>query len=272
MSLIKKLIQRLLDSRTTPAQAANASRSEFKQEDKVTQQLTVTVGSEEWTKLIDYIAPADGYVAFKAQIQDSSLARIGFYSGEDVGTICTTNIAGRTLSLLLPVSKGQVVAPFGQNLKTAYLIFFKAIGGGGYNRFVWRALSCLRALSLFSPRSSFRTNPNGLRPKAFQKGGCSCHLRLPNMSLLTMDTLAFTKTLQTQETLLMFMPLTQLIQSLQGFAWGALRKGLLHILQSFLLEKDARSLLLMMQIQSKNYGSRRLSAVINNLGVGGALC
>lgn len=147
----------------------------------------------------------------------------------------------------------------------------RPVSGGGYNRIVRRAVLCLKPSFNYLPRSFCKANPNGLHPKAFQKGGYSCHLSLLNMSLLMMDTLAFTKTLQTQENLLMFMPLTQLIQSLQGFAWALLR-GLLHTQKLFLLEKAARSLSPMMQIQSKNYGFRRLSVAINNLGMGGSLC
>lgn len=268
---LKSLIQRLLDSRTTPAQAAHNASSIYTEPTWFNG--TPTVG-DSWTdNLYTGTAPSDGYlnVSGSANINTANAGAMiqAKISGAQISQVSPMSNQG--FNMMAPISKGATFSVNGIRLADITVRFFKSIGGG-YNNLVRRALSCLRALSNFSPRSSFRTNPNGLRPKAFQKGGCSCHLRLPNMSLLTMDTLAFTKTLQTQGNLLMFMPLTQLIQSLQGFAWGALRKGLLHILQSFLLEKDARSLLLMMQIQSKNYGSRRLSAVINNLGVGGALC
>ena len=39
---------------------------------------------------------------------------------------------------------------------------------GGYNNLVRRALSCLRPSFNYSPRSSFRTNPNGLAIKLCQ--------------------------------------------------------------------------------------------------------
>ena len=264
---LKSLIQRLLDSRTTPAQAGHAS----KPSSAVPVDYNPSASVDNWGPVLsNSTAGSDGYIwAAGRTTSDKGFFQINTQALQ-ITTTGTSNPGGEILNLFTPVSKGQLFSVYGRYLEQITVRFVKTIGG--YNRLVRRALSCLRALSNFSPRSFCKANPNGLRPKAFQKGGCSCHLRLPNMSLLTMDTLAFTKTLQTRETLLMFMPLTQLIQSLQGFAWGALRRGLLHILQSFLLEKDARLLLLMMQIQSKNYGSRRLSEAINNLGVGGALC
>lgn len=268
---LKSLIQWLLDSRTTPAQAAHNASSIYTEPTWFNG--TPTVG-DSWTdNLYTGTAPSDGYlnVSGSANINTANAGAMiqAKISGAQISQVSPMSNQG--FNMMAPISKGATFSVNGIRLADITVRFFKSIGGG-HSRIIWRALPCLRALSNYSPRSFCKANPNGLHPKVFQKGGCSCHLRLPNMSLLTMDTLAFTKTLQTQETLLMFMPLTQLIQSLQGFAWGALRKGLLHILQSFLLGKDARSLSPMKQIQSKNYGSRRLSAAINNLSTGGALC
>ncbi len=252
---LKSLIQRLLDSRTTPEEAghnampiniANATN------------LTMAVGAEG-----SYTAPADGYLSLMVE-PGGNINLWGQIL--PISSFPIQNVQGK---LFVPMAKGMEVRYY-INGTVSLAKFLKTIGGG-YNSFVWRALSCLRALSNYSPRSFCKANPNGLHPRAFQKGECSCQLRLLNMFLLTMDTLAFTKTLRTQGNSLMFTPLTQLIQSLQGFAWALLR-DLLHIQKLFLLEKAARSLSLMMQIQSKNYGFRRLSVAINNLGVGGALC
>lgn len=252
---LKSLIQRLLDSRTTPEEAghsampiniANATN------------LTMDVGAEG-----SYTAPADGYLSLMVE-PGGNINLWGQIL--PISSFPIQNVQGK---LFVPMAKGMEVRYF-INGTVSLSKFLKTIGGG-YNHFVRRALPCLRPSFNYLPRSFCKANPNGLHPKAFQKGGYSCHLSLPNMSLLTMDTLAFTKTLQTQGNLLMFMPLTQLIQSLQGFAW-ALLKDLLHTQKLFLLEKAVRSLSLMMQIQSKNYGFRRLSVAISNLGVGGALC
>lgn len=252
---LKSLIQRLLDSRTTPEEAghnampiniANATN------------LTMAVGAEG-----SYTAPADGYLSLMVE-PGGNINLWGQIL--PISSFPIQNVQGK---LFVPMAKGMEVRYY-INGTVSLAKFLKTIGGG-YNSFVWRALSCLRALSNYSPRSFCKANPNGLHPRAFQKGECSCQLRLLNMFLLTMDTLAFTKTLRTQGNSLMFTPLTQLSQSLQGFAWALLR-DLLHIQKLFLLEKAARSLSLMMQIQSKNYGFRRLSVAINNLGVGGALC
>lgn len=257
--MLKQLIQRLLDSRTTAAEAAHSAMPKPETPTIVSDPVT----DKAWHSLI---APFDGYFSCKGitkhMLIENSAAQ---WSG------VTGLTSGGYMGFTLPMSKGSEVRYQLDHNSTGVIMAFSKIIGGGYNRFVRRALSCLRPSFNFLLRSFCKVNPNGLHPKAFQKGGCSCQLRLPNISLLTMDTLAFTKTLQTQENLLMFMPLTQLSQSLQGFAW-ALLKDLLHTQKLFLLEKAARSLSLMRQIQSKNYGSRRLSAAINNLEVGGALC
>mgnify|MGYP007063283170 FL=1 len=265
--MLKQLLQLLLNTRTTPEEAAHSAMPS----DTYTRLVdNGTIGSEWTAQAFSGIAAYDGYLFF-AGTSTSAVPIVGIATAG-----CASNLTfpweGARLATTIPIAKGQTWTVQGSSLKDVIIDLSKTVSlGGGYNSFVWRALSCLRALSNYSPRSFCKANPNGLHPRAFQKGGCSCHLRLPNMSLLTMDTLVFTKTLQTQGNLLMYMPLTQLIQSLQGFAW-ALLKDLLHTQKLFLLEKAARSLSLMIQIQSKNYGFRRLSAAINKLGVGGALC
>lgn len=262
--MLKQLIQRLLDSRTTPSEAAHSAMPS-------SSYVTVTATAvQAWGEMAKGVATFDGFVRVSARATSSNAnVRVTNDTAAMFSQIEAT-ASGQTQGVFVPVAKGDSWSVFGTNRDNPVVRVVKAIGGG-YNRLVRRALSCLRPSFNCLPRSFCKANPNGLHPKAFQKGGYSCHLSLLNMSLLTMDTLAFTKALQTQENLLMFMPLTQLIQSLQGFAWALLR-GLLHTQKLFLLEKAARSLSLTRQIQSKNYGFRRLSAAINNLEVGGALC
>lgn len=261
---LKSLIQRLLDSRTTPAEAAHSAMPS-------SSYVTVTATAvQAWGEMAKGVATFDGFVRVSARATSSNANVRVTNDTAAMFSQTEATASGQTQGVFVPVAKGDSWSVFGTSRDNPVVRVVKAIGGG-YNSFVWRALSCLRALSNYSPRSFCKANPNGLHPRAFQKGECSCQLRLLNMFLLTMDTLAFTKTLRTQGNSLMFTPLTQLIQSLQGFAWALLR-DLLHIQKLFLLEKAARSLSLMMQIQSKNYGFRRLSVAINNLGVGGALC
>lgn len=262
--MLKQLIQRLLDSRTTPSEAAHSAMPS-------SSYVTVTATAvQAWGEMAKGVATFDGFVRVSARATSSNAnVRVTNDTAAMFSQIEAT-ASGQTQGVFVPVAKGDSWSVFGTNRDNPVVRVVKAIGGG-YNCFVRRAQSCLKPSFNYLPRSFCKANPNGLHPKAFQKGGYSCHLSLLNMSLLTMDTLAFTKTLQTQENLLMFMPLTQLIQSLQGFAWALLR-GLLHTQKLFLLEKAARSLSLTRQIQSKNYGFRRLSAAINNLEVGGALC
>ncbi len=262
--MLKQLIQRLLDSRTTPAQAAHSAMPS-------SSYVTVTATAvQAWGEMAKGVATFDGFVRVSARATSSNANVRVTNDTAAMFSQTEATASGQTQGVFVPVAKGDSWSVFGTNRDNPVVRVVKAIGGG-YNRIVRRAVLCLKPSFNYLPRSFCKANPNGLHPKAFQKGGCSCHLRLLNMSLLMMDTLAFTKTLQTQGNLLIFMPSTQLIQSLQGFAWALLRDSL-HIQKLFLLEKAARSLSPMMQIQSKNYGFRRLSAAINNLEVGGALC
>jgi hypothetical protein len=215
--MLKQLIQRLLDSRTTPSEASHSS---YPDDGTVTQFYPSATSVSSWTKVVDStIAPSDGYVIVRGKATGESYVQIT--AGDNPPHMERSTFAKTALNqypiLNLPIAKGKTFKVFAENTAEITVGLIKSIGGG-YNNLVWRALSCLRVLSNYLLRNFCKANPNGLHPKAFQKGGCSCHLRLLNMSLLMMDTLAFTKTLQTHGNLLIFMPSTQLIQSLQGFA------------------------------------------------------
>lgn len=135
--MLKQLIQRLLDSRTTPAQAGhNAMPVNIAEAIDI----FLAVGSEG-----SYTAPADGYLS--AMVEPGG--NMNFWGQIlPISSFPIQNVQGK---LFVPMAKGMEVRYF-INGTVSLSKFLKTIGGG-YNRLVWRTLSCLRALSNFSQRS-----------------------------------------------------------------------------------------------------------------------
>ena len=147
MALLKSLIQRLLDSRTTPEEAGHsampsATKTTFLSKDEA-------VGS--WGTLNAGTAPADGYLFVNASAEDSANSEVRAQLG-NLFHVSAQAPAPKGLGVTIPMSKGASYTVEGAFVSHITVGFVKAIGGG-YNRLVWRTLSCLRALSNFSQRS-----------------------------------------------------------------------------------------------------------------------
>lgn len=123
MSLIKKLIQRLLDSRTTPTQAVQANR--------------INVGEETTFNTDIFVPPRDGFVRVWGRIQQDS-------AGTAIGLITDNGNTAQGISRLAflgastensiiqtwPVRKGETIRLEAFNLDIQLRTFFDAIGGG----------------------------------------------------------------------------------------------------------------------------------------------
>lgn len=152
MSFLKSLIQRLLDSRTTPQQAKDCNDLDFSKE--ITVLNTTAISSANFT----YIAPDAGYIYRWIQCSGKS--------GTAMGTDIVVN--GKRMSGLainngyfefgesLRVNRGASVkfGTWGISTLAQYLVKFVPLGGG-YNLFVWRALSCLKPSFNYLLRNSF---------------------------------------------------------------------------------------------------------------------
>lgn len=134
---LKSLIQRLLDSRTTPEEAghsampiniANATN------------LTMDVGAEG-----SYTAPADGYLSLMVE-PGGNINLWGQIL--PISSFPIQNVQGK---LFVPMAKGMEVRYY-INGTVSIAKFLKTIGGG-YNHFVRRALPCLRPSFNYLPRS-----------------------------------------------------------------------------------------------------------------------
>lgn len=161
MSHIKKLIQRLLDSRTTPSEAAHSAMP-----GSAPTTISSPTSITSWGTITSFTAPDDGYVTFRGRSMAGSAAQIASLPLENNPTVITaTQDDYQGMSCNLPVVKGKTVEVYGSNVENIVVSFNRLIGGG-YNLLIRRALSCLRALSNFSPKNSllaeatgFLTNP-----------------------------------------------------------------------------------------------------------------
>lgn len=154
--MLKQLIQRLLDSRTTPSEASHSS---YPDDGTVTQFYPSATSVSSWTKVVDStIAPSDGYVIVRGKATGESYVQIT--AGDNPPHMERSTFAKATLNqypiLNLPIAKGKTFKVFAENTAEITVGLIKSIGG--YNILVWRALSCLRALSNFSQRNFFKVN------------------------------------------------------------------------------------------------------------------
>lgn len=153
MALLKSLIQRLLDSRTTPAQAGHAS----KPGSAVPVDYNPSASVDNWGPVLsNSTAVSDGYIwATGRTTSDKGFLQINTQALQ-ITTTGTSNPGGEILNLFTPVSKGQLFSVYGRYLEQVTVRLVKTIGG--CDLLVWRALSCLRPSFNFSQRSFFKVN------------------------------------------------------------------------------------------------------------------
>lgn len=160
--MLKQLLQLLLNTRTTPEEAAHSAMPS----DKYTRLVdNGTIGSEWTAQAFSGIAAYDGYLFF-AGTSTSAVPIVGIATAG-----CASNLTfpweGARLATTIPIAKGQTWTVQGSSLKDVIIDLSKTVSlGGGYNSFVWRALSCLRPSFNFLPKNSllaeatgFLTNP-----------------------------------------------------------------------------------------------------------------
>lgn len=144
--MLKQLIQRLLDSRTTPEEAGHSA---MPQEDQVISYGSTTENPGSWTTILSFTAPKDGYA--KAVVVGTGKNSAELYCG-NMRVSAFAPVDNASINVVMPVRKGASVGLVSTVFRSAALYFVPSIGGG-YNYLVRRALSCLRALSNYLPRS-----------------------------------------------------------------------------------------------------------------------
>lgn len=127
--MLKQLIQRLLDSRTTPSEASHSS---YPDDGTVTQFSPSATSVSSWTKVVDStIAPSDGYVIVRGKATGESYVQIT--AGDNPPHMERSTFAKTTLNqypiLNLPIAKGKTFKVFAENTTEITVGLIKAIGG-----------------------------------------------------------------------------------------------------------------------------------------------
>ena len=156
--MLKQLIQRLLDSRTTPEEAAHSAMPS-------SSYVTVTATAvQAWGEMAKGVATFDGFVRVSARATSSNAnVRVTNDTAAMFSQIEAT-ASGQTQGVFVPVAKGDSWSVLGTNRDNPVVRVVKAIGGG-YNCFVRRAQSCLRSSFNYLPRSFCKAKNSGLAVK-----------------------------------------------------------------------------------------------------------
>lgn len=112
---LKSLIQRLLDSRTTPEEASNSVTPNFNG------QVSIAASG-------DYVCPTDGYVRVYARTSDSEHCELKLYSTAFCNSDCTYGMAESGSSLTVFAKKGETVSIVLNKMKDGMAIFFPTTG------------------------------------------------------------------------------------------------------------------------------------------------
>lgn len=137
MALLKSLIQRLLDSRTTPEEAGHSAMPS-----PTEVSLTPSVTSQGvWGEVCTGIASSDGYI--RMSFVATSPEAIGSASSYGALAFSTPQQTGDITAVVCPVAKGSTYAMSVRNANNITCAFVKLIGsiGGGWHKLL-RTLFC----------------------------------------------------------------------------------------------------------------------------------
>ena len=125
---LKALIQRLLDSRTTPEEAGHSAMPSTSE----TVLLTQNDVYQSWGTIHQGVAADDGYVNIYARANNSENAEMRVLTSDMTFSSGQTN-NNMDMACSAPVAKGQSYAVKGVQVKAIKIIFVKALGaiGGG---------------------------------------------------------------------------------------------------------------------------------------------
>lgn len=127
--LIKKLIQRLLDSRTTPEEAGHSAMPSASE----TVLLTQNDAFQSWGNIHQGVAADDGYVNIFARSVNNTTSEMRVLTSGMTFSSAQTG-AEKDMACSAPVAKGQTYTIKGVQVKGIKIIFVKTLGaivGGG---------------------------------------------------------------------------------------------------------------------------------------------
>ena len=181
---LKSLIQWLLDSRTTPEEAGHSAMPSASE----TVLLTQNDAFQSWGNIYQGVAADDGYVNIFARSVNNTTSEMRVLTSGMTFSSAQTE-AEKDMACSAPVAKGQTYTIKGIQVKGIKIIFVKTLGaiGGGYNSFVWRALSCLRPSFNYLPKVFLRAKSHGFQnnPLLSSIKALTSLAQAPRISLVT---------------------------------------------------------------------------------------
>lgn len=149
--MLKQLIQRLLDSRTTPSEAAHSALR------NTSSSTSIFTGEQIYT------APEDGFITVEGKSEANGGSAIGISSnGENYFLRTFQSVKDWGQAVTAPVSKGETVSISLYNLTDIEVKFYKSFWGGD-NILVRRALPCLRPSFNYLPKVFLRAKNLGFQ-------------------------------------------------------------------------------------------------------------
>lgn len=268
--MLKQLIQRLPDSRTTPAEAGHAS----KPGSAVPVDYNPSASVDNWGPVLsNSTAVSDGYISATGRTtSDKGFFQINTQALQ-ITTTGTSNPGGEILNLFTPVSKGRLFSVYGRYLEQVTVRLVKTIWGGHLRSFVSavckRGQLCLSRLSLCLPRSSCKANLSGSAVRHTLQGGFRSRPASLNMFRQVTASWDFISRVITLTKRLTYTPmapaetlsLVPRFQRRQRTATQSLEQSPLR-----------KVTLLLSAVHSLSYGSHQRWEANSNLSTGGALC
>ena len=259
--MLKQLLQLLLNTRTTPSEAAhNAAPG----------RIDIGISGQE------YICPADGFVTASANAKNVGGFNMQlFRNGLSVqGGPQDVSVPAWTQAAMIPVAKGDTVNISLYNQNSWQWRFISSIGmvegGGKFVELLYGGSVCLRALSNYLPKVSSRANPSGSAANPIHQGVSHSQALSRNTSLPQTVFWGFTKIKRPRVIVSTFIRSDQRAKSSQEQLLHSLLPQISLLSQlSYLLR---RAIGLLLRVPSMSFGSHQQWGANSNLSTGGALC
>lgn len=259
---LKSLIQRLLDSRTTPSEAGHSA---MPSSSYITPTATAV---QAWGQMAQGVAPFDGFVRASARASNTSSNIRVTNETATVFAQSEGTATGQTQGVFVPVAKGDSWTVYGTNRDNVVVRLVKTVGGG-YNILVWRAVLCLKPSFNYSLRNFLRISLSGLVVKHFRRGvflSQTTHRNTFPRQTVFWGSLRRLITLTKRLTYTPVAPSEAL--SLVTRFHRRQRTATQSLEQSPLIKVTV----LLSEVQSLSYGSHQRWGANSNLSTGGALC
>lgn len=267
--MLKDFIQWLLNTRTTPAEAAHSARSLFSA--PITFSGKTSAG-EAWTdNLVTGISPKDGYLNISAStVNSENFGTMLQVTSNEVQLSQVSSTSGQGLNFLLPITKGAQFSVNGIRAKDIAVRFFESLGGG-YNNLLKEVQLCLRTSCNFYLKPSLKARKNGYLDSLSRPLETTLTLIPKSTFRRVMAGLGFIEVKAPTEICSIFSLLVKLLKTLLQELCLVQTNFHSEPAQQSLLKKAVRLFLTKLQ-ELLSFGFLRQLAVNPKFNKGGALC